>query len=230
MSYQPYRYQRRPVLLQRKHKLHIFKWTVGALIVWTLTSNLKYSQQGNPLPHILHYVMLALFGYGIYVVARRYMSTQHNNRRTNIPHANGPSVMDHLRALISSRPSVPKIPLYELNPSEFEQAVGTILTAYGFRDMHVVGGSGDLTADLLGHTPNGESVIVQCKRYAPHHHVGTPEMQQFIGMAYTYHHADRAVYATTSYFSRQAMELADKYHIKLMDGKLLDELAARCNM
>jgi Restriction endonuclease len=40
-------------------------------------------------------------------------------------------------------------------------------------------------------------------------------------MARTHHRADRAIFVTTSEFSRPAIELARKHHIELMDGNSL---------
>lgn len=108
-----------------------------------------------------------------------------------------------------------------LTPTQFELLVAEMLTAWGYTDVRHVGGSGDLGADVMGTSSEGELVVVQCKRYAPGNLVGSPEMQKFIGMAKLEHCADKAIFVTTSAFSTPAAELGRKHDIELIDGDQL---------
>lgn len=92
--------------------------------------------------------------------------------------------------------------LLTCTPREFERRVGDILAETGYRNVRWVGGAGDLTADLTCRDQSGKSVVVQCKRYTPGNQVGSPAIQQFIGMMAVHHKADKGVYVTTSNFSR----------------------------
>lgn len=99
-----------------------------------------------------------------------------------------------------------------------------ILEANGFRNVQVVGGSGDLGADIIALDTNGNSVIVQCKRYAPGNTMGSPEIQKFIGMMHVHHRVQKGIFVTTTSFSQPAIDLASKHDILLMDGNRLVRL------
>jgi HJR/Mrr/RecB family endonuclease len=114
-----------------------------------------------------------------------------------------------------------------LSPAGFEEAVAALLRRLGYRRVKVVGGAGDLCADIVCRGRAGEVVIVQCKRYAPGHHVGSAEVQRVIGMAFVHHHAARAILVTTSDFTPAARSLARGHHLELVNGRHLVELAQR---
>ena len=115
--------------------------------------------------------------------------------------------------------------LLALDPYAFEFAVRDILLACGFQTLQQVGGSGDLGADLIGVDPWGARVIVQCKRFNPDHRVGSPELQRFLG-AMQIHQAQRGAVVTTSSFSQQAIDVARKHNVDLIDGPTLAAMAA----
>ena len=114
-----------------------------------------------------------------------------------------------------------------LSPAGFEEAVAALLRRLGYRRVRVVGGAGDLCADIVCRGRAGEAVIVQCKRYAPGHPVGSAEVQRVIGMAFVHHRAAGAIFATTSDFTLAARNLARGHHIELINGRRLVELAQR---
>lgn len=109
-----------------------------------------------------------------------------------------------------------------LTPASFELAVADLLRDMGFKRASQTGGAGDLAADIVGKDEEGRSTIVQCKQYMPGRSVGSREIQLFIGMSRTHHRAERAIFVTTSTFTKPAVELASKHKIELIDG---DELA-----
>jgi len=113
-----------------------------------------------------------------------------------------------------------------MTPNQFEELTGKALEAMGYQEMKVSGGAGDLAADLHGKDPQGRSVIVQCKRYAPGNRVGSPAVQQFIGMKAIHHKADRGIYVTTADYSQQAIDLANQHDIVLIDGDDLVKITA----
>ncbi|MDX3799344.1 restriction endonuclease, partial [Streptomyces sp. AK04-3B] len=112
--------------------------------------------------------------------------------------------------------------VYEaLDPDEFEQAIADLCLRDGCRDVEVVGGAGDLGADVVATTPDGRLVVVQCKRYCDANRVGSQDMQRFGGTCYTVHGADVAVVVTTSDFTGPALEYAGQCGIVCMDGREL---------
>jgi hypothetical protein len=111
----------------------------------------------------------------------------------------------------------------DMTPREFETAVGQVLGRHGYR-LRLTGGPGDLAADLTGSDPDGRPTVVQCKRYAPGHPVGSREVQLLIAMGVRHHQAERLVLVTTSDFTDPARELADEHDVELIGGDELEDL------
>ncbi|WP_329416320.1 restriction endonuclease [Streptomyces sp. NBC_00704] len=106
----------------------------------------------------------------------------------------------------------------ELDPYEFEEAIAELCRRDGCPDVDVVGGAGDLGADVLARTPDGRLVVIQCKRYCDTNRVGSQDMQRFGGTCFTVHGADVAVVVTTSDFTAPAVEYAEQCGIVCVDG------------
>ncbi|MFJ7967185.1 restriction endonuclease [Streptomyces sp. NPDC096324] len=124
--------------------------------------------------------------------------------------------------------SVPETPAvtveiaYEaLDPDEFEQAVAELCRRDGCLDVDVVGGAGDLGADVVARTPDGRSLVIQCKRYCDGNRVGSQDLQRFGGTCFTVHGADVAVVVTTSDFTAPALDYAEQCGIVCVDGPQL---------
>ncbi|MFE9835391.1 restriction endonuclease [Streptomyces sp. NPDC005551] len=108
-----------------------------------------------------------------------------------------------------------------LDADEFEQAVAALCERDGCSDVEVVGGAGDLGADVVATAPDGRRVIIQCKRYCDTNRVGSQDMQRFGGTCYTVHGADVAAVVATSDFTAPAVEYAAQCGILCLDGEAL---------
>ncbi|MER6628024.1 restriction endonuclease [Streptomyces sp. NPDC000987] len=108
-----------------------------------------------------------------------------------------------------------------LGADEFEQAIAALCERDGCFEVDVVGGAGDLGADVLAVAPDGRRVVVQCKRYGAGNRVGSQDLQRFGGTCYTVHEADVAVVVTTSDFTAPAAEYAVRCGIVCVDGEAL---------
>ncbi|OQD52023.1 restriction endonuclease [Streptomyces phaeoluteigriseus] len=106
-----------------------------------------------------------------------------------------------------------------LDPDEFEQAIAGLCARDGCADVEVVGGAGDLGADVIAVAPDGRRLVLQCKRYAADHKVGSQDVQRFGGTCFTVHEADVAVVVTTSDFTAPATEYATQCGILCVDGE-----------
>ncbi|MEV8550609.1 restriction endonuclease [Streptomyces glaucescens] len=95
-----------------------------------------------------------------------------------------------------------------LSADGFEQAVADLCARDGCTQVEVVGGAGDLGADVLAWAPDGRRVVIQCKRYGDDNKVGSQDLQRFGGTCYTVHEADVAIVVTTSDFTAPAEEYA----------------------
>ncbi len=117
---------------------------------------------------------------------------------------------------------------FSMEAREFEHAVAFLCERDGCRDVQVVGGRGDLGADVKATLPDGRRLVVQCKRYAPTRKVGSQDVQKFGGTCYAEHQADVAVLVTTACgFTRDAAQYATRQGIGQYDADRLAGWASR---
>ncbi|MCT4351779.1 restriction endonuclease [Streptomyces sp. Je 1-79] len=103
----------------------------------------------------------------------------------------------------------------------FEHTVAALCARDGCTPVEVVGGAGDLGADVVTVTADGRRVVLQCKHYAEDNRVGSQDLQRFGGTCFTVHEADVAVVVTTSSFTAPAVEYAATCGIICVDGEAL---------
>lgn len=99
-----------------------------------------------------------------------------------------------------------------LSPADFERFVALWLEKNGYREVEVVGKSGDYGADVLATNPSRVRVAVQCKRYQGS--TGIRATQEVLG-ACSYYDCGRGMVFTTGHFTHQAIEFARKSRISL---------------
>ncbi|WTL51071.1 restriction endonuclease [Streptomyces sp. NBC_01497] len=131
------------------------------------------------------------------------------------------TAQDGLTAVLPA--PAPAVDFTALDPDGFEAAVAALCERDGCHDVAVVGGAGDLGADVLATAPDGRRVVVQCKQYGPAHKVGSQDLQRFGGTCWSVHGAQLAAVVTTSQFTAPAREYAAECGIRCVDG---DSLAA----
>ncbi|MFE4050039.1 restriction endonuclease [Streptomyces sp. YIM B13518] len=107
-------------------------------------------------------------------------------------------------------PVAPGVAHDALSPDEFEAAIADLCVRDGCARVEVVGGAGDLGADVTALTPDGRRLVVQCKRYGEDNKVGSQDLQRFGGTCFTVHEADVALVVTTSDFTAPAVEYAEQ--------------------
>ncbi|MGZ9928615.1 restriction endonuclease [Streptomyces sp. NC-S4] len=103
----------------------------------------------------------------------------------------------------------------------FEHTIAALCVRDGCTPVEVVGGAGDLGADVIATTPDGLRVVVQCKHYAEDNRVGSQDLQRFGGTCFAVHEADVAVIVTTGRFTAPALEYAATCGIVCVDGEAL---------
>jgi HJR/Mrr/RecB family endonuclease len=107
-----------------------------------------------------------------------------------------------------------------LTPTEFEHALAALCRRDGCTDVRVVGGAGDLGADVLATAPDGRRIVLQAKRYRHNRPVGSPDVQKFGGTARTIHRAEvAAVVTTATTFTPGAQAYAAKAGILLVAAR-----------
>ncbi|MET9650785.1 restriction endonuclease [Streptomyces sp. NPDC006460] len=133
---------------------------------------------------------------------------------------------DAADAYVTTAPDVPDVGPEALDHAAvdadgFEHTIAALCVRDGCSAVEVVGGAGDLGADVIATTADGRRVVVQCKHYADHNRVGSQDLQRFGGTCFTVHEADVAVVVTTSSFTAPAMEYAATCGIVCVDGDAL---------
>ncbi|MFC8228221.1 restriction endonuclease [Streptomyces sp. NPDC057287] len=103
---------------------------------------------------------------------------------------------------------LPPVDYAAMDPYDFEEAVAGLCRRDGCADAEVVGGAGDLGADVVATTPDGRRLVVQCKRYTCGNKVGSQDLQRFGGTCYAVHDAEAAVIVSTGDFTEPALEYA----------------------
>ncbi|GGS33204.1 hypothetical protein Snoj_32750 [Streptomyces nojiriensis] len=103
----------------------------------------------------------------------------------------------------------------------FEHTIAALCVRDGCTPVEVVGGAGDLGADVTATTPDGLRVVVQCKHYAEDNRVGSQDLQRFGGTCFAVHDADVAIIVTTGQFTAPALEYAATCGIVCIDGEAL---------
>jgi restriction system protein len=111
------------------------------------------------------------------------------------------------------------------DPDQFEQQTAALCRRDGCRDIRVVGGAGDLAADVLATTPGGKKILIQCKRYATHNKVGSDHVQRVNGTYRDIHGCTQAAIVTTSSYTPAAISLARRVNIRLYDARDLERWA-----
>jgi restriction system protein len=111
------------------------------------------------------------------------------------------------------------------DPDQFEQQTAALCKRDGCTRIRVVGGAGDLAADVLATTPGGKKILIQCKRYATHNKVGSDHVQRVNGTYRDIHGCDLAAIVTTSSYTADAISLARRVGMRLYDARDLERWA-----
>ena len=96
--------------------------------------------------------------------------------------------------------------------TEFEDLVASLCRRDGCTRVRRVGGANDNGADVVGCLPDGRSMVIQCKRYAPSRVIASRELRDLLG-AKVHFGADLAVFVTTTRFSGPSQQFALRHGI-----------------
>ncbi|MFG2916124.1 restriction endonuclease [Kitasatospora sp. NPDC048298] len=112
-------------------------------------------------------------------------------------------------------------PFLAMTPKAFEHALADLCRRDGCTKVRVVGGAGDLAADVLATTPTGQRILIQAKRYGPRTFVGSNDVQVVNGTYRDVHHCDLAAVVTTSSFTKAAAAFCTQVGIRAVDQRAL---------
>lgn len=115
--------------------------------------------------------------------------------------------------------------LQGLSGVEFEIWISKLLKENGFADVRGTPATGDQGADLIA-KKDGKTIIIQAKRYQGT--VGNKAVQEVIS-AVQFYRGDEGLVITNSTFTPSAKALAHRSNIKLIDGKMLENIGKYLN-
>lgn len=122
------------------------------------------------------------------------------------------------------------------SPSFFEKLVVDVLISMGYGGAReeageTVGRTGDEGIDGIIHEDvlGLENIYLQAKRWGLDKSVGRPDIQKFVG-ALAGKHANKGIFITTSYFSKEAVNYANQTEVILIDGATLARFMIQYNV
>ena len=124
--------------------------------------------------------------------------------------------------LLWTRPKriLPLSKVDKMSGPQFEQWCANLLRCNGFRKVKVIGRSNDQGTDILAYR-GCKKYAIQCKRYGKR--VNNKAVQE-INAGVEYYNAQIAVVMTNSYFTRGAIEAAERCDVNLWDRDTLVRL------
>lgn len=118
--------------------------------------------------------------------------------------------------------------LRNLSPRHFEQFVADVWQECQGWNTEVMDEGPDKGLDVIGEPPNGgPKTAVQCKRYSSGNKVTSEAIQQYAALRQQWDDVQGVTVVTTSSFTRNAEDLADRLNVKLIDGNDLVKVIKR---
>ncbi len=216
--------RRETAVIPRRHQRFSLRSTalgfgLVALVIWGVAVTIKSAVR--PHAHPVGTLLAVLAFMFLVAAAVRSKWLRRAARRATLEAAvpSAPAVADPVLPPEVGDPEA--VDCAGIDPLAFEDAVSDLCRRDGCTDVQVVGGAGDLGADVVATAPDGRRLVIQCKCYSAGHKVGSQDLQRFGGTCYAVHDAELAVVVTTSAFTDPALEYAAQCAILCFDGDLL---------
>ena len=120
--------------------------------------------------------------------------------------------------------------LRALPPRHFEQFVADVWQECQGWQTEVMDEGPDKGLDVIGAPPNGGTkTAVQCKRYAAGNKITSRDIQQYAALRQQWDDVGGVTVVTTSSFTSDGKELADRLDVKCINGENLVRLVDRYN-
>lgn len=115
--------------------------------------------------------------------------------------------------------------LQDLSPRYFEQFVADVWQEKQGWATEVMDKGPDKGLDVIGQPPNGgPKTAVQCKRYSVGNKITSRDVQQYAALRQQWDDVKGVTIVTTSSFTSDAEDLADRMRVKCIDGETLIRL------
>ena len=117
-----------------------------------------------------------------------------------------------------------------LSPRHFEQFVADVWQERQGWETEVSPPGPDLGLDVMGQPPGGgPKTALQCKRKQEGDKVSSRRVQQYSALRNQWTDVEGVTIVTTSDFTKNAQDMADRLEVKLIDGEKLVQLIHRYN-
>lgn len=118
--------------------------------------------------------------------------------------------------------------LRSLPPRHFEQFVADVWQERQGWATEVMDEGPDKGLDVIGEPPNGgPKTAVQCKRYRDGLKITSEQVREYSALRLQWEDVQGVTIVTTSSFTRDALELAERLDVKCIDGEQLVQLIRR---
>jgi len=115
--------------------------------------------------------------------------------------------------------------LRSLPPRHFEQFVADVWQECQGWTTEVMEAGPDQGLDVIGEPPSGgKKTAVQCKRYGEKNKVSSQQIQQYAALRQQWSDVEGVTVVTTSSFTRNAEQLANRLEVKCIDGQTLVQI------
>lgn len=115
--------------------------------------------------------------------------------------------------------------LQNLPPHHFEEFVADVWQEKQGWNTEVMEEGPDMGLDVIGEPPRGgDKTAVQCKRYSSGNKVSSRQIREYAALRQQWSDVTGVTVVTTSTFTTNAEEVADRLDVKLIDGGDLVEI------
>jgi hypothetical protein len=111
--------------------------------------------------------------------------------------------------------------------AQFEYLMAVLLEVLGVTDVQRVGSRDDSVVDVTARDPVGRSIVARCRRCTTSEMTGAIDVRQFIDMAGAFQQKALKLLVTTSDFTSDARNLAERHGIQLINGPQVEGLVRK---
>lgn len=120
--------------------------------------------------------------------------------------------------------------LRDLSSRHFEQFIADVWQERQGWSTEVTESGPDRGLDVIGEPPNGgDKTALQCKRYAEGNKISSHHIQKYSSLRQQWNDVTGVTVVTTSSFTQDAEELAERVDVKCIDGDDLVRIVRRYN-
>ena len=204
------------VYIRQKRIAPVFPALAGVCLLIFLLTGADRKYRFLPLwKRVLRFLIFPVF---LFFIAASVLGFAENDLRTGFTlFAVALVVLLVYHVLFGLTANITDSAIEAMSGAEFEEFCADVLAKNGYHDVKVTHASNDYGADITA-ARNGEIWVVQCKRYSTK--LGNTPVQEVVA-SMSYYGAQRAAVMTNAEFTPNAVRLAEKNGVLLIDREML---------